>query len=50
MTKPFVLRTDASSIALGAVLLQKYHGQLFPVSLASRKLNSAEQNYSTIER
>ena len=37
-------------LALGAVLLQKYDGQLFPVSFASRKLNSAERNYSTIER
>ena len=50
MTEPFVLRTDASSVALGVVLLQKYDGQLFPVSLASRKLNSAERNYSTIKR
>ena len=50
VTKPFALRTDASSVALGAVLLQKYDGQLFPVSFASRKLNSAERNYSTIQR
>ena len=50
VTKPFVLCADASSVALGAVLLQKYDGQLFPVSFASRKLNSAERNYSTIER
>ena len=50
VTKPFVLRTDASSVALGAALLQKYDGQLFPVSFASRKLYSAERNYSTIQR
>ena len=50
VAKPFVLHTDASSVALGAVLLQKYDGQLFSVSFASRKLNSEERNYSTIER
>ena len=50
VTKPFVLRTDAFGVVLGAVLLQKYDGQLIPVSFASRKPNSAERNYSTIER
>ena len=54
VTKLFMLRTDASNVAsnvaLGAVLLWEYDGQLFPVSFASRKLSSAERNYSTIER
>ena len=47
---PFVLRTDASSVGLGAVLLQDLEGVLHPVVFASRKLLPRECNYSTIER
>lgn len=50
MTKPFSLRTDASMVGLGAVLLQETDGVLLPVSYASRKLLDREKNYSTIER
>eukprot|EP00745_Piridium_sociabile_P043738 TRINITY_DN8997_c0_g2_i9.p1 TRINITY_DN8997_c0_g2~~TRINITY_DN8997_c0_g2_i9.p1 ORF type:complete len:902 (-),score=147.63 TRINITY_DN8997_c0_g2_i9:1001-3472(-) len=46
----FVLRTDASSVGLGAVLLQEYEDVLHPVIFASRKLLQREKNYSTIER
>lgn len=42
----FVLQTDASNFALGAVLSQNGH----PICYASRTLNGAEQNYSTIEK
>ncbi|GBP97604.1 Retrovirus-related Pol polyprotein from transposon 297 [Eumeta japonica] len=42
----FVLQTDASKFALGAVLSQNGH----PICYASRSLNGAEQNYSTIEK
>ncbi|GBN21296.1 Retrovirus-related Pol polyprotein from transposon 17.6 [Araneus ventricosus] len=49
-TKPFVLRTDASSYALGAVLLQGADMEEHPIEYASRLLNSAERNYSTTER
>lgn len=45
-SKPFVLTTDASNIAIGSVLSQNNHS----ISYYSRTLNSAEQNYSTIER
>ena len=48
--KPFVLRTDASDVGLGAVLMQAYEGKLFPVSYASRKLLDREKNYSAIEK
>lgn len=44
--KEFVLTTDASDIAIGAVLSQKGR----PISYASRTLNSAERNYHTLEK
>ena len=47
---PFILRTDASDVGLGAVLLQR-HGQIYhPVAYASKKLNHAEQAYATLEK
>ena len=48
--KPFVLRTDASDTGLGAVLLQKCNGVLFPVAFASKKLNPPQRRYSVVER
>lgn len=45
-TKSFKLTTDASNIALGSVLSQNEH----PIAYYSRTLNSAERNYSTIEK
>ena len=47
--KPFVLRTDASGKSLGACLMQDHGKGLQPVAYASKKLNSAEQRYSTVE-
>ena len=48
--KRFVLRTDASAIGLGAVLMQEHEGTLFPCVYISKKLLPRERNYSTIER
>ena len=48
--KPFVLRTDASDVGVGAVLMQMDGDQYFPVSYASRKLLPRERRYSVIER
>lgn len=45
-TKTFCVTTDASNIALGGVLSQGNK----PISFFSRTLNSAERNYSTIEK
>ena len=46
----FILRTDASSSSLGAVLLQFLENCPFPVAYASRKLLDREKKYSAIER
>ena len=48
--KPFVLRTDASGDSLGACLMQDAGKGLQPIAFASKKLNSAERKYSTIEQ
>ncbi|GJQ86388.1 hypothetical protein Trydic_g8478 [Trypoxylus dichotomus] len=44
--KTFCLTTDASNVATGGVLSQNSK----PIAFYSRSLNSAEKNYSTIER
>ena len=49
-SQPFILTTDASNIALGAVLSQGQIGKDRPVAYASRTLSKTEQNYSTIEK
>ena len=50
-SKQFIVSTDASSIAVGAVLSQKDdNGREHPIHYASRSLNSAEKNYSAFER
>ncbi|KAL1129482.1 hypothetical protein AAG570_012427 [Ranatra chinensis] len=49
-TKQFVVTTDASQVALGAVLSQLDHLGDRPVAFATRKLTSAESRYSAIER
>ncbi|CAK9796607.1 Retrovirus-related Pol polyprotein from transposon 297 [Anthophora quadrimaculata] len=49
-SKQFIVTTDASGYAIGAVLSQGKVGRDLPIAYASRLLNSAEQNYSTIEK
>lgn len=49
-SKSFILTTDASQYAIGAVLSQGEPGKDLPIAYASRTLNSAESNMSTIER
>jgi hypothetical protein len=50
LDKQFILQTDASGFALGAVLLQETDGIKHPVAYASRKLLSRECNYIVGER
>jgi len=48
--KDFVLVTDASDIAVSAVLNQRVNGQLAPVAFYSKLLGTAERRYSTYEK
>ena len=48
--KTYFLQTDASASGIGAVLMQEHNSKLFPVCYGSKKLSSAERNYSTIEK
>ena len=46
----FVVTTDASDVAVGAILEQNFGYGLQPIAFASRKLNKAEIHYSAYER
>jgi len=48
--QPFILTTDASKYAIGAILSQGNPPNDLPIAFASRTLNKAEINYSTIEK
>lgn len=47
--KEFILQTDGSSIALGAVLLQEVDGVRMPIAYASRTLTEQERKYCAYE-
>lgn len=47
---PFILTTDASNHALGAVLSQIQQNKERPIAFGSRTLNKTEANYSTTEK
>ena len=51
-TQPFVVMTDASDRAIGAVLQQRAHREapLQPVAFFSRRLAAAERNYAVHEK
>jgi len=49
--KPFIVETDASNFALGAILFQfGIDGLLHPIAFYSRKLTSAEINYQVYDK
>lgn len=49
-SKQFILTTDASNFAIGAVLSQGSIGSDKPIAFASRTLNKSEEKYSAIEK
>ena len=48
--RQFVVTTDASDIAIEAILEQDFGPGLQPVAFASRKLNSTDIRYSAYDR
>ena len=46
----YVVDTDASAFALGAVLQQEQNGELRVIAYASRGLNAAERSYCTTRK
>jgi len=47
---PFILTTDASVVAVGAILSQVQNGLERPIAYASRQLNIAERAYTVSEQ
>lgn len=48
-SKPFMLSTDASSVALGAILSNVIDGKEHPIAYASRQLSKSEMSYTVTE-
>ena len=46
LNQPFIIETDSSELQLGAVILQDNK----PLAYYSRKLNPAQQKYTTTEK
>ena len=49
---PFIVQTDASSQAIGAIIGQRTepNGPVLPIQCISKKLNDTQMRYSTLER
>ena len=47
---PFEVMYDASDFAIGAVLGQREYGKPYVIYYASKTLNEAQRNYTTIEK
>ena len=51
LNKPFIVETDASGFAIGAILSQKGNDDLLhPVAFYSRKMTPAERNYEIYDK
>ena len=50
VTQEFILCTDASSVGLGAVLLQEQQDYMKPIAYVSRKLLPREKRYAVVEK
>ena len=49
-TKNFIIQTDASDVAVGAVLTQIFDDGEHPISYASSTLSAVESRYSAVEK
>ncbi|KAJ8884181.1 hypothetical protein PR048_016038 [Dryococelus australis] len=49
-SKPFILATDASQLAIDSILSQVVNGEEHPVAYASRQFNNAETNCSVTDK
>jgi len=49
-SKPFIIMSDASANAIGAVLMQLFEDGLHPVAYFSKKFSKAESNYKVHEQ
>jgi len=47
--QPYLLKTDASGVGLGAALEQEKEGTNYPVAFYSRKLTQTEKSYTASE-
>lgn len=51
LNEPLVVKIDASSLSLGAILAEKKeYGKIHPVQYASRTMTESENRYATWER
>src|SRR5699024_1583794 len=50
VTKPFIVRTDASGTGMGAVLLQEVDGKRRVIEYASKQFTDTQKRYPTIEQ
>jgi len=48
--RQFILETDASRYALGAVIMQEFDDGVHPISFNSRSLLPAEKNYDAHDK
>jgi len=48
--KPFVVETDASNFAVGAILSQEFDGQLHPIAYISTSLTNSQLNYPIFDK
>jgi hypothetical protein len=48
--REFIVHTDASGFATGAVLMQKFAEGLWPIAFLSKKMKPAERNYPIYEQ
>jgi len=48
--RPFIVETDASNFAVGAILSQEFDGQLHPIAFISTSLTKSQLNYPIYDK